>query len=180
MTEQTITSAGTCLNQVPAVFKLILKTFERPDHFLAYTDDILDYGGGKYDTFTEFLGERGIRNWVLDPYNRSPEHNAFVRKMLRVKRADHAILSNVLNVIREPDVRREVLEDIARLTKPGGSVFITVHEGNRRSRGRRTPRGWQANRPTKSYLREVRKVFPGAFVCHGGKMVYAEVPFPTT
>jgi hypothetical protein len=180
MAKQRHTSAGTCLNQVPGVFRLINKTFERPHHFWTYTDDVLDYGGGRFDTFTDHLGKMGVRNWVYDPYNRTDAHNDLVRKMLTVKKADAAVCSNVLNVVKEPTVRRAILEDIRMLTSPGGSVFITVHEGNRTSRGRKTKRGWQANRPTRNYLREIRKVFPGAFVCHGGKLIYAEVPAPTT
>jgi len=168
---QKITSAETCLKQVPAVFKLINKCLERPTHFWAYTDEILDYGGGKYDLLTAKLAELGVRNLVLDPFNRSEEHNALIRQLLSVQPADHAICSNVLNVIREPKARMMVLEDIAALTKPGGNVFFTVYEGNKSSRGRKTTKGWQNNRPLKSYVREIRKVFrTGDYVC-GGKML---------
>lgn len=177
---QKITSAGTCRNQVPAVFKLICETFRNPALFWARTDDVLDYGGGRYDTFTDFLGKHSIRNWVYDPFNRSEEHNAFVRKMLGIRKANHAILSNVLNVIREPKARREVLEDIRSLTEPGGMVFITVYGGNRSSRGKRTTKGWQANRPPQNYLREVRQVFPKSGVCLDGKLILAQVLGPIT
>ena len=37
--------------------------------------DVLDYGGGKYDTVTEFLKEQHIHNHIYDPYNRSAEEN---------------------------------------------------------------------------------------------------------
>jgi hypothetical protein len=173
---QTITSAATSLNQIPGVFKLIGKTFRNPAGFWCRINDVLDYGGGKYDTFTEFLAEHSIRNWVFDPFNRSEDHNKLVRKMLTTRRADMAILANVLNVVKEPQIRREILEDVKRLTQPGAPVFITCHEGNRTSRGRKTTKGWQCNRPTKNYLREVRQVFPRSFVSHGGKMIYAETP----
>ena len=175
MPKQSITSAGTCLNQVPAIFKHINKLFKRPEHFWVGINDVLDYGGGRFDKFTDFLAQMHVRNWVYDPHNRSVEHNALVRKLLGSKGADLVVLSNVLNVVREPAVRREILEDICKLASSGAGLFITVHEGDRSSRGRKTSRGWQANRPTKNYLREVRKVFPRAFVCRGGKMIYAEV-----
>lgn len=143
---------------------------KRPEHFWAYTDTVLDYGGGKYDLLTEELAKMKVQNLVYDPFNRSEDHNNLVRQLLTTRPADHAICSNVLNVIKEPAVRMEVLRDIAALTDPHGNVFITVYEGNKSSRGKKTTKGWQANRPTKSYIREIRKVFKeGWWVC--GKLL---------
>jgi len=159
MVEQKITSAATSVNQVPAILKLLNDNLVRPAYFWGITDEILDYGGGKYDKLTDALAKLRVRSWVLDPFNRSAEHNALVRRMLTIRPAEHAFCSNVLNVIKEPNVRGEVLRDIAALTDPDGWVFITVYEGDRSSRGRKTTKGWQANRPLKSYVREVRKIF---------------------
>lgn len=171
MTEQRYDSAKTSLKQVPAVFKLLNDNLERPALFWAYTDDVLDYGGGKYDLLTDKLAELRVRNWVYDPFNRSEDHNNLVRRMLTIKPADHAFCSNVLNVIKEPAVRMEVLRDIASLTGPDGYVFITVYEGDRSSRGRKTTKGWQSNRPLKSYVREVRKVFHEGIYFAGGRVL---------
>lgn len=171
MTSQKYTSAGTSLNQVPAVFKLLNDHLVRPAVFWGLTDETLDYGGGKYDTFSDELAKLRVRNWVYDPFNRSDEHNALVRRMLTVRPADHAFCSNVLNVIKEPKVRMEVLRDIAALTAPEGCVFFTVYEGDRSSHGRRTTKGWQANRPLKSYTREIRKVFRTGEYFAGGKVL---------
>jgi len=168
---QTITSAATSLKQVPAIFKLLNDNLERPESFWAFTDDILDYGGGKYDLLTEKLAEIGVRNWVYDPFNRTKEHNTLVRQMLVARPADHAICSNVLNVIREKEARLEVLRDIAKLTSPLGSVFVTVYEGDRSSRGKKTTKGWQNNRPLKSYLPEFRKVFRRGDYFAGGRAI---------
>lgn len=179
-TTQKYSSADTCIKHVPAIVRRINKLLQRPAYFWALTDDVLDYGGGKYDLLTDKLAEAGVRNWVYDPYNRTEEHNAFVRKMLSTKRAQHALLSNVLNVIKEPAVRRDVLEDIKTMVEPGGQVFITVWEGDSSSRGRRTTKGWQCNRPAKNYMREIRRVYPGARgykLPTGGKIIVAEVPY---
>ena len=180
--KQSITSAKTSVNKIPAVFKTINLMMKRPEFFWSGVSNSLDYGGGRFDTFTDLLGQMGVRNWVYDPFNRSEEHNAFVRKMLSPKRlqADIAFLSCVLNVIKEPSVRREILEDIKTMVKPGGDVFITVYEGDRMSRGRRTTRGWQSNRPIQNYMREIRKVYPGATGYNGlgRKVIVATVPFP--
>jgi len=172
MTTQKFSSARTDLKQVPAIFKLLMENLERPSHFIAYTGEILDYGGGAGEKLTEKWAELRVRNLVLDPYNRSEEHNAFVRRLLTIKPADHAICSNVLNVIKEPAVRMKVLREIAALTDPLGQVFFTVYEGNKSSRGRRSQDDcWQANRPLKSYVKEVRKVFQTGTYFAGGKVL---------
>ena len=99
----------------------------------------------------------GVRCWIYDPYNRPPTHNDYVRKMLQARGADLAFCSNVLNVVREPAVRQEILTNIAALTQDETPVYFTVYEGDRSSRGKRTKKGWQANRPLKGYVREIRK-----------------------
>jgi hypothetical protein len=173
MTKQSITSAGTCLNQVPAIFKLIKNYYRTTYGYVKWwyaVRDVVDFGGGSYDKFTDYLAKREVRNYVYDPYNRSKEHNDLVEKLLSAVPADVGICSNVLNVIREPAARHEALLKLRSMVKRDHYVFITVHEGDRSSRGRKTSRGWQANRPTKNYLREVRKVFSAAEI-HGRLIV---------
>jgi hypothetical protein len=155
---------------MPAIVRLINKSLAHPELFWAYVDECLDYGGGRYEKLTEYLARIKVRNLVYDPYNRPQAHNDLIRQMLTTRPADVGICSNVLNVIREPAVRHEILQDVARLVKPAGRIFITVYEGDKSSRGRKTTKGWQSNRPAKNYVREIRRVFPGAFgVKIGGK-----------
>jgi hypothetical protein len=170
---QTITSAGTSLKQVPAIFRLINQTMDRPEAFWAYIDDVLDVGGGKYDLFTDKLAGMGIRNHVLDPYNRSEEHNQRVKKLLLARPADIAICSNVLNVIREVGARNDVHKVIKMLTKEDGMVFFTVYEGDKSSRGRKTTKGWQWHRPTKNYERELKRHYHNVTVC-SNKLIVCE------
>jgi hypothetical protein len=161
---QTITSARTSVNQLPAVLRLINQTTRWPAAFWARTDTVLDYGGGKYDQLTDALGKMGVRNLVYDPFNRSDDHNACIRQLVETRPADIGILSNVLNVIREPTVRREILENLKKWVNPeGGMIYITVYEGDKSSKGRKTRCGWQSNRPAKNYMREIRRVFPNSF-----------------
>jgi hypothetical protein len=174
MTKQAYTSAKTDLKQVPAIFKLLNDGLVRPAYFWGTTDEILDYGGGAGDKLTKLLAKLKVRNLVLDPFNRSKEHNAFVRSLLKIKPADHAFCSNVLNVIKEPAIRMKVLREIAALTDDTGCVFFTVYEGNKSCRGKRSQDDcWQNNRPLKSYVKEIRKVFQEGTYFAGGKVLRA-------
>lgn len=166
--DQKITSAKTSMNQLPAVLGLINKTSGNAALDWARTDSVLDYGGGKYDQLTDALCKLGVRNMIYDPYNRSEDHNSLVLQMLKAQRADVGILSNVLNVVRKPSLRKDILEDLRIGVKEGGRIYITVHEGNKSSKGKKTRCGWQSNRPAKNYMREIRKVFPNSFGCRWG------------
>jgi len=166
---QTITSAATSLNQIPAILRLIEQAVQNP--YWIGVDNLLDYGGGKYDLLTRELVKRGVNNLVYDPFNRSEEHNEMVRWLLKHRMADAAICSNVLNVIRSPAARRAALQDIKRMTVSYGVVYFTVYEGDGSSVGRKTSKGWQANRPTKNYLREIQQEFTNVKII--GKLIVA-------
>lgn len=158
---QEFTSANTSINstKVPAVFKKAA--------FKPYTVN-LDYGGGKYDTATRFLERMQVKNLIYDPYNRSEAHNLKVEVALNTRKADSATLSNVLNVIKEPAVRKGVLTDMWLRMGRGATAFITVYEGDRSSKGRQTGKdSWQNNKPLAEYLQEVREVFGDARITKG-------------
>ena len=173
--KQAITSAATSLNQVPGVFLQVPRILHKPDYWSSLAE-ILDYGGGAWDALTDRLAELGVRNLVYDPFNRAREHNELIERLLRVRGAEAAICANVLNVIREPPVRQTLLEHIRQLTLPDAPIFISCHKGNGTSRGQRTTKGWQANKPTKSYLREIKKVFPSATLRGGLILARSSLP----
>jgi len=160
--KQEITSAGTSLKQVPALFR-----------FIPWTPGTrnLDYGGGKYNRGSLFLHERKVRNLVYDPFNRTLTHNDAVMRSVVDQGADTVTLANVLNVIKEPEIRLEVLRRVSMLVKPGGRVYISIHIGKNTGMGAQTSRGWQENRSKRSYLSEIQAVFPdviyqgGFFIC---------------
>lgn len=162
---QEFTSENTSINsgKLPAIFKLI--------HLAPGTINI-DYGGGKFDNVAEYLAPMDVINLVYDPYNRTPEHNReVIRTVKKAGGADSATCSNVLNVIKEPEVRRNVLENIRRLVKPEGVVYITVYEGSGRGNEGPTKSGYQLNRKTADYLAEIQEVFPDAM--RKGKLIIA-------
>ena len=84
-----IESANTSRNQIPALMKKGLL------HGVN-----LDYGGGKYEKATEYLATQGVKNYVIDPYNRTKAHNmeSFNNTILG-EQLDSITCLNVLNVL---------------------------------------------------------------------------------
>lgn len=163
---QEFTSANTSINssKVPAVFKKI---------WWGTNPINLDIGGGKFDTATNYLDGLGVKNLIYDPYNRSEAHNAQILAFLAEHgKVDSATLSNVLNVIKEPEVRRELL---VFAQKHARKVFITVYEGNRSGIGKASKKGcWQENRKLTDYVQEVKNVFKFALVQRGMIIAFDE------
>lgn len=163
--DQKISSANTSINssKLPAIFRLV--KFE-PNTLN------LDYGGGKFDNAAEYLAQQNVTNLVYDPYNRSTQHNAEVLQKVRENGgADTITISNVLNVIAEPEARLTVLRNAKKLVKPGGNVYITVYEGNKSGEGTETKSGYQLNKSTADYIDEIASVF--STVNRKGKLIIA-------
>ena len=154
MKKQRYTSADTSINSTkkPAIYRLAAD--------LISTGTVIDYGCGKhfdcYDLPERFTG--------YDPFNR-PDESALSRHY------DTAIVSNVLNVIAEDDVRRELLETVKSLAD---TVIITVYEGDKTGTGCITKRDcYQLNRRRREYIPELVAVFGpdnvrskrGCFIC---------------
>lgn len=152
---QEYTSAATSINRnkVPAVFSKVDWQSETTN---------LDIGGGKFDTATEFLSKRNVRNLIYDPYNRVKRHNDYVMSEIDKQKADTVTLSNVLNVIQEKEVRIEVLRNAYNSLKRGGICYITVYEGDKSGVGNPTTKGYQLNRRLRDYMSEVLEVFTTA------------------
>lgn len=153
---QEFTSENTSINskKLPAIFNMVT--------FNPGTIN-LDYGGGRFNNVAEYLKQYDVINLVYDPYNRSSEHNQEVIRLIREHGgADTATCSNVLNVIKEPEVRLNVLKNISKLVKSGGTVYITVYEGKGNNAEGPTKSGYQLNRKTADYLEEIQQVFPDA------------------
>ena len=154
---QTHTSQGTARSQVPAIHKWGLLGTRN-----------LDYGGGPFNKATEYLSGFGVANFVMDPYNRTLEHNFGVYTALKDTPAPSAIIANVLNVIPGQMNRNKVLSVVKALVERDGLILIACHPGNGSGVGQETLKGcWQENRPTRSYLQEVQAVFPSAYYKHG-------------
>lgn len=116
---QEYTSSKTSTNQIPRIFKEIIK------HELYEEGDIcLDIGGGKFDIATEFFAQYGITNYIFDPYNRTKEHNEYVISQTRYGQSDFVTVLNVLNVIQEKENQLKILEQAKDAVKNDGWVYI--------------------------------------------------------
>lgn len=159
---QEFTSENTSMNKgkKPAVFGYpFFKSALKPGTIN------IDYGGGRFDNVAEYLMEYDVINLVLDPFNRSSEHNKEVIETLRAAGgADTGTCANVLNVIKEQSNRMQVLKNLKALVKPGGKIYIIVYEDTKNAHlgEGETTNGYQLRRKTKDYMGEILSVFPNA------------------
>lgn len=163
---QEITSAKTSIKQVAGLFK---------DKNAKFGKTNIDVGGGRFSLVTDYLAERGTKNMVFDPYNRGVDENtATLRYLQNGGRTDTATCANVLNVIREPDARANVILEVAKCIRDGGTAYFTVYEGDGSGEGRQTSSGWQNNRKTADYVSEIGRYFDD--VQRKGKLIIATNP----
>ena len=149
---QKYTSANTSINKdkLPAIYGKLAKMG-------IILDNALDYGCGKY--FDNYALGDGVKGYDCFNYDK-PEN------LTRIY--DVVISSNVLNVIAEKEVREEVLWQMAQQCLDGATVYITVYDGDKSGVGRPTSEdSWQENRKIKTYLPEVQRVFPDAYIKYG-------------
>lgn len=163
--EQEFDSAATSINssKLPAVYNMVK---------FNPGDVVVDFGGGKFDNAVNYLKDQDVTLLVYDPYNRSAEHNKDVLRVLKEHGgADAAVNSNVLNVIKEPEARNAVLQNIKKITKKGAPIYITVYEGTGKGNEGPTKSGYQLNRKTSDYMDEISQVFSN--VKRKGKLLTA-------
>jgi len=167
---QAISSADTSLRQVPALFK-------KQDIDFPEGGTNFDIGGGRFDEGTKYLAdERGVENFVYDPYNRSPKHNADILDKVARNPADTATAANVLNVIAEPEARADVIRQAMQNIKPGGAAYFQIYEGAGTGVGKVTSKGFQNNKKTANYIGEVEEIFGPDNVRRKGNVIIATKP----
>ncbi|MFI5350668.1 MAG: methyltransferase domain-containing protein [Elusimicrobiota bacterium] len=100
---------------------------------------ILDYGAGRGKD-TRYLKAAGLNIQAYDPFY-------FPNKPSKAEKLDWVILNYVLNVVRTPEERAEVLRDVSGLLKPGGRLLVSVRgddeiEESRNKGWKRDGDGW--------------------------------------
>lgn len=144
---QEFTSANTSINstKAPAVYS------NKVAQNIIRNKRVIDMGGGKYDTGIEAGKKVNAIVKVYDPYNRSESHNKSVMQGVY----DVAIISNVLNVIKEADARAELLK---LASQKADTILVTVYAGNGSGIGKQSQKDcWQENRKLDSYIAEIEQ-----------------------
>ncbi|MAL58857.1 MAG: hypothetical protein CMC14_02300 [Flavobacteriaceae bacterium] len=154
--KQAVNSKGTARNQIPAIYNRA----KRAKFWRAGLRGV-DLGCG-YDRLSQHLHDReNVFCLGYDPEWKSADHNNHVYFQM-FENSDFVTLSNVLNVIDSQAAREETLSLAKSFLKEGGTLLVTVYEGDKDGRSRETRDGWQEHRRLRDYLAEVRRVFPGA------------------
>lgn len=152
---QTVTSAGTSLNQVPRLFKSAVF------HLLAESNlyyGVFDIGAGRYDKTFDYILSRfdGIQYMPYDPYNRpyieneASEHLA--EAVLEYEWSLIVTCSNVLNVLDSDAAIEKVCRQAAYYASNGGIALFTVYEGDGTGKGKYTSKGYQRNQGASFYI----------------------------
>ena len=157
ISQQKVQSHKTSRPQVPGLHQALIKR-----KMLPRRSKVLDLGGGRYDLALRFLRKHGVVARIFDPFNRRAPYNEATIRWVDKAGVDVVLCANVLNVIAERGARQQVIKAARSALKDGGVAYFSTYEGNGTGRGALTVDGWQNNRKTKTYLREVRAVFPKA------------------
>jgi hypothetical protein len=164
---QEITSAKTSVNQISSTFKKIIFKEGNVN---------LDFGGGKYDKATKFLEDLGVSNLVYDPFNRSISHNLAIRyEVFKKSGADTVTVNNVLNVVKEIEVIKDIIFQSSFGVKDGGEVYFLIYEGNKTGVGVETVCGFQRNQRASDYMDYIKEYFGD--VVRRGNLIIAKRPF---
>ena len=165
--QQQYTSAATSLCQTPATVNLVDEKYGWQPGSVN-----LDIGTGKCpDHLMRSLDALGVDLIVYDPYYYTTDYNEYSLELIEsLNGVESVTASNVLNVIKEPRYRREVIRLAYDALKAGGAAYFLIHEGKRDGRGRRTSKGWQNNKKAEKYVAEIEDIFPEV-VRHGRLIV---------
>jgi hypothetical protein len=131
-----------------------------------------DIGGGRFDSITKWLKGEGVENIVWDKFNRDAEHNTKAEARLRGGQADTATVSNVLNVIAEPEARAAVIATAMDAVRPGGEVFFSMYTAPKMGevKGRDA---FQTGMKTADYISEIEAIFGEGSVKKKGNVLIA-------
>ena len=150
---QKITSANTSINctKLPAIYNKI--------NFSKFRNgfNILDYGCGKFNNGRDYIDSLGGNWWGYDPFNRTEEENMLCYNNYY----DCIICSNVLNVISDVSIVRDVIKKIFnKVALRKQAIFVTVYEGDKSGIGRITKKDcYQRNQVLSDYLKYFNGIF---------------------
>jgi len=158
---QEFTSMNTSVNKnkLPRIFHQI--------NWISGTKN-LDYGSGKFMNQVEFLESLNVRCYRYDPYNVPERVNQVA---LASAPYDTITISNVLNVIKEKEIRCNIINKCLSLLKDDGVIYVTVYTGNRTGIGKISKKDcWQNNCNIGFYISEISEI-TGVTVSRKGQMI---------
>lgn len=156
--------------RVPALFK---KISWRPNTVN------FDYGCGEKSTqnqITNYLEQQGVYYIGFDKYHQTAKEKEEAWDAVNeVGGVDTCTCANVLNVIKERDVRvNEVIANMYEALKPGGVAYFDVYESDRSGIGGQTGKdNYQLKRPIDGYVEEIAEIFGEDNVKRRGKVIEA-------
>jgi len=128
----------------------------------------VDVGSGASDKAATYMEERfpfWLRFLSVDPYNRTPEHNAWVQKEVEANGgADMVSSMSVINILESEALIRNHLRLLHRILKPDGQAIIKVWNGERNRNPDHTlsvrhTTVFQRNQPATFFAPYVQEVF---------------------
>lgn len=160
---QEISSSNTARLQVPKTFKIIESISNNMK-----ISKLLDIGcGSKNSAFSEKVRSLNINYYGCDPFNKSKKEN--MNSILKCMNGQSNVvtLNNVLNTIKEPEVRKLVLEQAKNALSDDGILIMCFYEGSYLAHEDKTKPltptvtrdGWQNRFKTEEYETEVKSVF---------------------
>lgn len=139
-----------------------------------------DYGCGYESTqarIAEYLDQYDVDYIGFDKFHQNAEQKkAAWAAVDQVGGADTCTCANVLNVVKERDVRvNEIIANIYEALKSGGTAYFDVYESDKSSRGGQTGKdNYQLKRPIDGYIEEVSEIFGEDNVKLKGKVIIAK------
>lgn len=155
--KQSMTSKNTSMNKInlPKVFSIIPKILP----WQPGTRN-LDLGGGVFDNATNHLESHKVTNLIYDLFNRSPEHNNNILEVIQTQNVHTVTLSNVLNVIPEDSIKKQLIQQAHNALLPGGILFISCYSGNGSGHAKASGKDqWQENQKIDYYIPIARIYF---------------------
>ena len=166
--DQEFTSSETSINA-----KKLPTTFNQVEWEEGTTN--ADIGGGKHDNATAHLETKGVKNIVIDPFNRSPAHNKDAINQVRGGQTDTATVNNVLNVIKEESGRAKLIAQAADAIKQDGTAYFKIYNAPGDKAGpTQGGKSWQNRRAAQTYMPEIEKSF--GTVTRRGDLIEATDP----
>ncbi|MBQ2856626.1 MAG: hypothetical protein IJE78_05750 [Bacteroidaceae bacterium] len=167
----------------PKLFTLVAAKFGWPKGSV-----ILDYGCGgeeNQENVINYLSKFDVEYIGYDKYMPAQAKRDAIKRVRDAGGADIVTCSNVLNTIKESEVRLNILENMKKEAKPGAAIYITAWRDPKGVEGPTGKGRYQLHWKLDAYLDEIRQVFPDAdrtgeliFATNGGQSVNSAVHIP--